>query len=92
MFCLPLLDSLKRLHCFQNTPWCNKAPNSNADSINGEKKEQAAQAFHFAAIFDSCQSRRPNRESGKKSTFFCFDENGEKLKKLEKSLVLTFSR
>ena len=48
--------------------------------------------FHFAPFFDSCQSRRPNRESGKKSTFFYFDENDEKLKKLEKFLVLIFSR
>ena len=37
-------------------------------------------------------SKRPNRESGKKSTFFYFDEDGEKLKKIEKCLVLTFSR
>ena len=48
--------------------------------------------FHFAPFFDSCQSRRRNGESGKKSTIFYFDENGEKLKKLEKFLVLTFSR
>ena len=59
---------------------------------NWGKNVQAEQAFHFAPFFDSCQSRRPNGESGKKSTFFYFDEKGEKLKKLEKFLVLTFSR
>ena len=37
--------------------------------------------MYFAPFFDSCQSRRPKGESGKKSTFFYFDENGEKLKK-----------
>ena len=56
------------------------------------KNVQAERTFRFAPFFDSCQSRRPNRESGKKSTFFYFDENVEKLKKLEKFLVLTFSR
>ena len=29
------------------------------------KNVQAERAFHFAPFFDSCQSRRPNRESGK---------------------------
>ena len=33
------------------------------------KNVQAERAFHFAPVFDSCQSRKPNRESGKKSTF-----------------------
>ena len=44
--------------------------------VNGEEKwsknVQAERAFHFAPFFDSCQSRKPNRESGKKSTFFYF--------------------
>ena len=31
------------------------------------------------------------KKGGKKSTFFCLDESGEKLKKLEKFLILTFS-
>ena len=34
----------------------------------------------FAPVFDSCQSRRPNRGSRKTSTFSYFDENGKKLK------------
>ena len=44
----------------------------------------------LSQFFDSCQSRRPKGESRKKSTFFYFDENGNKLKILEKFLVLTF--
>jgi len=66
-------------------------PNSNADSINGEKKEQAAQAFHFAPFLTAVNQGGQIEKAGK-SRHFCFDENGEKLKKLEKSLVLTFSR
>lgn len=36
------------------------------------------------------RAKMSKRESGKKSTFFYFDKNIKKLKKLEKCIVLTF--
>ena len=53
-------------------------------------RKNVQRAIHFAPYFDSSQSRGLKRGSGKKSTFSYFDENGEKLKKLDiKFLVLT---
>ena len=45
----------------------------------------------FAPFLDGCQWSRPNNERRKKSTFFYFVQSGEKLKKLETFLILTFS-
>ena len=44
------------------------------------------------AIFWQLSIKKAERRKRKKSTFFYFDENDEKLKKLEKFLVLIFSR
>jgi len=45
----------------------------------------------FSPFLHICQSNRPNKEKLKKLTFFSFDESSEKLKKVEKFLILTFS-
>ena len=54
---------------------------------------QAERAFYFApfltAVYQGGRTEDPRKM--KKSTYFYFDENGEKLKKLEKFLVSTFS-
>ena len=44
----------------------------------------------FPPLFDNCPPKRPNKERGRKSTFFYFEEKGTNLKKLKKFLFSAF--